>query len=315
MDSGALLGIAVVATDTVNGSWWYSINGGTNWSTLGAVAVNDARLLAADANTRLYFEPNPDYSGTLAAAITFRAWDQTSGVNGGLADTTTSGGATAFSTSTDAASLVVNPVNDAPLLVLGGGEATPLTYTENDPATTITATITVGDVDNTHFAGATIQLTGNYQNGQDVLAFSDTANITGSWNPTNGTLTLSGSDTLANYQAALRSVTYQNTSDNPSGLTRTVGFAANDGTVNSNTVTRNIVVTPVNDAPSAVNDPSFSTQVLANQPVAYWRLGEPSGSIAVNLGSSGINGTYAGPTLGAAGAFPVTPTRQSTSTA
>ena len=112
-DSGALLGIAVTAADTANGSWYYSTNGGTNWNALGAVATNNARLLAADANTRLYFQPNANYNGTLASAITFRAWDQTSGSNGALADTTTNGGTTAFSTATDTASLVINPVNDA----------------------------------------------------------------------------------------------------------------------------------------------------------------------------------------------------------
>ena len=124
----------------------------------------------------------------------------------------------------------------------------------NDAATAITATITASDVDNTNLAGATIQITGNYQNGQDVLSFTNTGSITGRWNATNGTLTLSGSDTVANYQAALRAVKYQNTSDNPSGLARTVSFTVNDGTANSNTVTRNIAVTPVNDAPVITSD-------------------------------------------------------------
>ena len=78
------------------------------------MASNNARLLAADANTRLYFQPNANYHGTLATAITFRAWDQTSGSNGTLADTTSNGGATAFSTATDTASLVINPVADTP---------------------------------------------------------------------------------------------------------------------------------------------------------------------------------------------------------
>ena len=63
----------------------------------GAVATNNARLLAADGNTRLYFQPNANYHGTLATAITFRAWDQTSGSNGAPADTTSNGGTTAFS--------------------------------------------------------------------------------------------------------------------------------------------------------------------------------------------------------------------------
>ena len=116
VDSGALLGIAVTAADTTNGAWWYSTNNGASWNALGAVADNNARLLAADANTRLYFQPNANYSGTLASAITFRAWDQTSGTSGTLADTTSNGGTTAFSTATDTASLVINAVNDAPVL-------------------------------------------------------------------------------------------------------------------------------------------------------------------------------------------------------
>ena len=114
LDSGALLGIAVMAADTTNGTWYFSTNNGSSWNALGTVADNNARLLAADANTRLYFQPNADYYGTLATAITFRAWDQASGSNGTLADTTSNGGTTAFSTATDTASLVINPVADTP---------------------------------------------------------------------------------------------------------------------------------------------------------------------------------------------------------
>src|SRR5262249_59115065 len=84
-DTGALPGIGGTAGDTTNGSWFYPINTGTNWIALGAVTNANARLLAADANTRLYFQPNADFNGTIASAITFRAWDQTTGVNGGLA--------------------------------------------------------------------------------------------------------------------------------------------------------------------------------------------------------------------------------------
>ena len=113
-DGGAALGIAITAADTANGTWWYSTNGGTAWNALGAVTNASARLLAADANTRVYFQPNADYNGTLASAITFRAWDQSSGANGAVADASVNGGATAFSTATDTASLNVNAVNDAP---------------------------------------------------------------------------------------------------------------------------------------------------------------------------------------------------------
>ena len=88
-DSGAVTGIAITAADTTNGTWHYSINGGTNWNALGAVSTSNALLLAADADTRIYFEPNANYNGTIANAITFHAWDQTTGSNGGTADLST----------------------------------------------------------------------------------------------------------------------------------------------------------------------------------------------------------------------------------
>src|SRR5690606_6794041 len=55
--------------------------------------------------------------------------------------------------------------------------------------------------------------------------------------------------------AVLRSVTYQNTSDNPSGDARTITFQVNDGAAqhaDSNVVAVSVNVTPVNDAPVIV---------------------------------------------------------------
>ena len=58
--------------------------------------------------------------------------------------------------------------------------------------------------------------------------------------------------TVAQFEAALRTVKYTDTSDNPSGLDRTVVFQANDGGATdnlSNAPTKTIHVIPVNDAP------------------------------------------------------------------
>ncbi|MEZ6135354.1 MAG: LamG-like jellyroll fold domain-containing protein [Pirellulaceae bacterium] len=88
VDSGASRGIAVYATDTANGTWQYSIDGGNNWLDFGSPTLSSARLL--DANALVRFEPNTDFTGT--ATISFKAWDQTSGTNGGTADATTGGG-------------------------------------------------------------------------------------------------------------------------------------------------------------------------------------------------------------------------------
>src|SRR5206468_694157 len=93
----------------------------------------------------------------------------------------------------------VTAVNDAPVLSAGGT----LGYTENQAPAAIDTTINISDVDSGTLAGATAQITANYINGQDVLSFTNTANITGSFNAATGTLTLTGTDTLAAYQTAL----------------------------------------------------------------------------------------------------------------
>ena len=158
---------------------------------------------------------------------------------------------TLFAVSGATVNVTIIPVNDAPVLAAIEGAA--LAYLENQAATAITATLTVSDVDSANLAGATVSITANYGNGQDVLAFTNQFNITGSFSTAGGVLTLNGADTLAHYQTALRAVTYQNTSDNPGTLARTVAFRVDDaGAVNnlSNIVTRTINVTAVNDAPT-----------------------------------------------------------------
>jgi hypothetical protein len=158
------------------------------------------------------------------------------------------------STSLCSFQISVIPVNDPPVLDNIG--VSPITYTENDSPLTITSTIEVTDVDNTNIASATVSITGNYQNGQDVLEFTNQLGITGSWNATTGVLTLSGSSSKANYQTALRNVKYRNTSENPSNLVRTVSFRVNDGQATnnlSNILTIDINVVPVNDPPVLAN--------------------------------------------------------------
>jgi hypothetical protein len=137
-------------------------------------------------------------------------------------------------------------VNDAP--VLANIEAAALAYTENG-SSLVTSSITIADVDSAVLTSAAVQITGNYVLGQDQLTFTNTATITGAWDAATGTLTLSGADSVANYQAALRSVGYTNTSDNPNTLVRTATFRVNDGAANSNTQTRDITIAAVNDAP------------------------------------------------------------------
>jgi hypothetical protein len=71
------------------------------WLTIDAAAINSATnelalLLGPTAQIRLV--PFGDLNGALADAITFRAWDQSSGTQGQYVVITATGGSTAFST-------------------------------------------------------------------------------------------------------------------------------------------------------------------------------------------------------------------------
>ncbi len=248
---------------------------GTGTLTNNGAAVTAGQTISlTDINlNRLAFTPAANANGAGYASFTFQVQDDGGTGNGGVD----------LDATPNTITVNVTAVNDAPLLAAIEGAA--LSYTENAAAIAITATLTLSDPDNANLASATIQITGNYVNGEDVLSFTNTAGITGNWNAVSGTLTLTGSDTVANYQAALRAVRYVNTSDNPSTLARTVSFIANDGTANSNTVTRNITVT-------AVNDPPVTT------PVTLTAIAEDSGARLITQAELLANATDVdGPSL------------------
>ncbi len=125
----------------------------------------------------------------------------------------------------------------APKLTLFAVDPSSLKYTRSSGATAVAPTIQIAN-NSGNLLSAKIQISGNYQNGQDLLAFTDTSTIKGSWNALTGTLTLTGQGTAADYAAAMASVTYQNLSKTPNRLTRTVTFSTTDGQNVSNTVTR-----------------------------------------------------------------------------
>ncbi len=144
---------------------------------------------------------------------------------------------------------VFGPANEPP--VLANIEGGPISYAEGDPAVNITGTLTVSDNDDTDLESATVEIISGFDASEDQLLFSDQNGITG--NIVGDTLTLSGTSSLANYEAALRSVQYNNTDlVDPSPATRVVEFIANDGTTNGNSVQRSIEVTPVLNDPVSI---------------------------------------------------------------
>jgi len=157
-DAGALAGMAVTAVVNTQGTWQFTTDGGGTWTDFGAPSADAARLLAADAGTKVRFVPNAGWNGTVASGLTFRAWDQTTGTPGGTANTTTNGGTTAFSAATAGAGITVGYVPGATVVthtvsvaggirfvVVGTDGADPITLSQsgNDLALTTSGGTTI----------------------------------------------------------------------------------------------------------------------------------------------------------------------------
>ena len=244
-DLGAVEGIAIVAVDQTNGDWQFDI--GNGWVNLEAVSVNSAVVLDATALVR--FVPYSDYFGQ-AGELVFHAWDQTDGILSGtigvsLAET---GGLSPFSVSSETVSQAILPVNDGP--VVSGIETTSLEFVEGFQGVSVSSTIELADVDNQQLHSATVVIANNYSPNADVLMFSDVSAISGSWDSFAGILTLSGVDSVENYQTALRTIEFRNTNESPNVETRSIEFSVSDGETVSNTQSRNVTVIATNDAPA-----------------------------------------------------------------
>ncbi|MEQ1656951.1 MAG: DUF4347 domain-containing protein, partial [Nitrospira sp.] len=167
--------------------------------------------------------------------------------------------------------VTVSGANDAPVVGLSG---VPLNYTEGSPVGLDTS-LTLSDVDSANLTGATIRVSGNYVSGEDVLNYTDMLGITGTWDAGTGTLTLSGTASVADYQTALRSIAYDNASDNPSTATRTLEVIVTDGATPSSAVTRDVTIAAVNDVPTIAN--------LSGDSVSYT---EGAGAIVIEQGGN-----------------------------
>ncbi len=144
-------------------------------------------------------------------------------------------------------SVNVISVNSAPEITVTSTNAI---YEEGaTPGVPIDEALIVSDLDNTTLNGATISIIGSFTSSEDLLEFTDQNNITGSYDAATGVLTLTGVDDIANYQTALRSITYRNTSNNPNTTNRTIEFIVNDGEIDSAPGTRIVEIIPVNDSP------------------------------------------------------------------
>ncbi len=140
--------------------------------------------------------------------------------------------------------VTVAAVNDAPVVTTSGGATA---FTEDAGPVMVDGALTVSDVDDANLASATVAITNPQDGASEVLAASACPGLVVTPGP--NSLTVTGSQPVAAYQACLRSVAYDNASQNPDATPRTVAFAVNDGTAGSAPANKTVTVTAVDDAP------------------------------------------------------------------
>jgi len=147
-------------------------------------------------------------------------------------------------------------VLDRPAPVIAAIEPATLTYTENDLPVPVSTTLTVVDPDNATLESATVAVRSGFYYPGDLLQFADYGPFTSNWNAANGVLTINGPATTAEWEAALRTVTYMNSTDDPMPGPVFFDFTAYDGFEHSTVAYRRGDVVAVNDAP-ALDDGVF----------------------------------------------------------
>ncbi len=234
-----------------------------NLLTIASVTSGVGGAVVLNSNGTVTFTSSLNFKG--AASFTYRASDGTALSN--------------------QATVTVNvaAVNDAPVLANTSAAAT---FTEDGVAVVINSALTVTDVDHTTLSNGTVTIT-NVQVG-DQLNFANVSmgNIAGTFSGAVLTLTSAGATaTVAQWLAALRSVTFSNTSQSPNPVQRSVEFAVNDGTSGSNTITSTVNVMAVNDAPvfTSTAAPTVAENTMAVVTLAATDVDGPAQTVIFSI--------------------------------
>jgi hypothetical protein len=151
----------------------------------------------------------------------------------------------------------------APALTAGAS----VTYAAGGSAIITDATLNTSSVSSPSYTGATVVI-GSPATGDTLSATTSGTAITASYSA--GTLTLSGTDTVAHYQQVLDSVTFSSTASVPTAGARTLTYSVTDG-ITTSTATSTVTV---HDAPTVTAGATKSFET-GGSPV----LVDPSGAV------------------------------------
>lgn len=143
----------------------------------------------------------------------------------------------------------------------------PVTFTEGDsaPVSIVDTDLSIPFVSDDLVASATVEILDPQADGLETLGISGGSLVVDDSTPGRLVISVAGGGlaSKADFEAALRTLTYNNTSDDPTAM-QTIGVTINDGTDDSETALATVKITATNDRPT----------LLQNEDLANAKVGE-----------------------------------------
>ena len=163
----------------------------------------------------------------------------------------------------DATQFAITVANGLPVVTRSDSGTINLDRGETMVAVT-SDTLSISDPDGDDLTSATARIRGTLDPSEELTVDTTDTQITSLFDTATGTLTLTGADTIANYERVLRSLAYSNKSDTPTAGERSIDISVNDGFESSAQLSIVVRVQGPNQAPSlSVNDQTL----LAGSPL------------------------------------------------
>jgi parallel beta-helix repeat protein len=124
-------------------------------------------------------------------------------------------------------------------------------FVENGGSVLLNPLLQIAGGNNNNIEFATVQIVTGFDGTADILeAKKIPVGILAKWDSGTGILTFTGSASLADYTAALASVSFNNTSENPGDVVRQISMFVSDSLQQSNEHIVEVVMEPINDTPT-----------------------------------------------------------------
>lgn len=163
--------------------------------------------------------------------------------------------------------MVLIQFNEPPLIASNIPATDTICAFEQRDTFLMTSAFSISD-DETVIASAKVEICTNYLATEDTLIpGSLPGGITSAWMDGSGILMLMGNASLADYETAIEGIQYLNQAEAPNTSIREICITVYDGIANSNQVTRELKVKPLNDCPVAVRD---TVSILENNNITMF---------------------------------------------